>query len=114
YISTGLIGILIYLSYHLFYSPLFLNLQPYLLISYFIAYAFIVYKKIKSLEITKYLPVLIIYILLFWGVLLYEYFNGRSSMYWIYETVLQLSVAGTSILIGYGIIYIISKIREIK
>lgn len=114
YLANGIIGIAVYLSYHLFSTSLFISLQPYFLILFFIAYTFIVFKKTQSLKITKYLPVLLIYMILFLGILLYEYLKGRGSQFWLYELVIQLSVTGTSLLIGYGIVYILFRIKELK
>lgn len=114
YLANGIIGIAVYLSYHLFSTHFFIALQPYFLIFFFIAYTFVVFKKTESLKIAKYLPVLLVYMLLFSGVLLYEYLKGRGSQFWLYEWVIQLSVTGTSVLIGYGMVYIFFRIKELK
>lgn len=114
YLANGIIAIAVYLSYHLFSTSFFISLQPYFLILFFITYSFVVFKKTQSLKIMEYLPVLLIYMILFSGILLYEYLKGRGSQFWLYELVIQLSVTGTSLLIGYGIVYILFRIKELK
>lgn len=107
-------GILIYLSYHIFQSALFLSIQPYLLIAFFIAYSFVVYKKTESMEIWRYIPIVGTYIVLFALVMAYEFIKGRGSEFWIYELLIQLSIAGTSLFIGYGLVYITLRIKELR
>ena len=114
YIASGIIAIALYLSYHLFHTPLFIKLQPYILILFFVAYSLIVFQKTQSLAIKKYLPILPIYMALFASVLFYGYLNGRGSQFWLYELVIQLSISGTSVFIGYGIAYIWFRIKEMK
>lgn len=111
YYVVAFIGILIYLSTKLIQTSIYLIIQPYILAVFFILSSLFIYTRTKKLDIKHYLITIYYYIALFLILLLGDIFLlNNANQFWFLDIIMQLSVCGTSVLIGYGISSIIYRL----